>query len=355
MKVGFVVNPYAGSGGRTGHKGSDDLQLLNPETPKRLERFFGRAPREVVYVTASCLMGSSYIPEGFSSVDVGVGCKERTTREDTMNAVEKFIEHRVSLIVFAGGDGTARDVAEALNRAGAEIPILGIPTGVKMHSGVFAETPEKAGDLLRGFVQGKVGLKTAEVLDLDEESYRRGVYLVRKFYSVLTLTGEGIVSSKVELRTEEESVKGIAEYFREFLYDPKVVYVFGPGSTVKYLERELFSVSGPFLSTDIVVNGELVKTGATYEDLLRLTGELRLVVTPIGGQGFLFGRGNQEIGPEFLRRVGKDNIIVVSTREKLRTFDCLRIDTGDEELDRLLSGTYKILVDYNEFYAIYTC
>ncbi len=329
--------------------------MLNPETPKRISRFFYHAPRSAVYVTASCLMGRAYFPEGFAFIDVGIGCKDRTTREDTIEAVKKFVSYGIDLIVFAGGDGTARDIAEALAMVGSELPILGIPTGVKMHSGVFAESPEKAGELVSGFLRGTVGIRRAEVLDLDEESYRKGVYLVRKYYTVTTLAGVGAVGSKVELRSQEDELQGIAEYFREFLYDPELTYVFGPGSTVKYLERELFSVSGPFLSTDVVIKGELKVTNASYYDLLRLTGELRLVVTPIGGQGFLFGRGNQEIGPEFLRRVGKENIIVVSTREKLRTFECLRIDTGDEEVDRLLSGTYKILVDYNEFYAMYTC
>ena len=358
IKVGLVVNPYAGSGGRSGHKGSDDLYELNADTPGRMRRFLSLAPREVLYVTASNLMGSyyfSYFPGQFRFVDIGVGKETRTTRYHTMNAVKEFVRNGVEMIVFAGGDGTARDVAEALREVNANVPVLGIPTGVKMHSGVFAQTPEKAAEVLNFFISGKTILRPGEIVDVDEDLYRKGVYVVRRYFVVTTVSSSDVVASKVEVSTEEEELEGIASYFRERLYRPDVTYVFGPGSTVKYVERALFSASGPFLSTDVVKDRKLRIVNASYDDLLGLTGELILVVTPIGGQGFLFGRGNQEIGPEFLRRVGKDRIVVISTRLKLRSFECLRIDTGDPQVDRELSGVYEVLIGYNEFYAVTTC
>ncbi len=356
-KVGFLVNPYAGSGGRTGHKGSDDLSELNPETPERVRRFLSKAPREAIYLTASNLMGSYYFSAfpGFNFVDIGIGKSVRTTRHDTIVAVKDLVKRGAEIIVFAGGDGTARDVAEALMDSNSDVPILGVPTGVKMHSGVFAETPETAGELLALYVTGQASIGPAEIVDLDEELYRKGVYAVRRYFLVKTVKGRGLVPSKIEVPYEEEELEGMAAYFRDSLLREGVVYVFGPGSTVKYVERALFSVSGPFLSTDVIVNGELKITNATYDQLMNLTGELILVVTPIGGQGFLFGRGNQELGPNFLKKVGKERIIVVSSKSKLKTFDCLRIDTGDPEVDRALSGIYHVLTGYNEFYAVPSC
>ena len=359
-KICLLVNPVAGSGGRIGHKGSDDLRTYNPETPIRMARFLSTAPK-VSYLVAPREMGENYFKgRDFDYQVADIEINSPTTREDTIN-VTKYFLGKCDIIVFAGGDGTARDVYSVVKD---ELPILGIPTGVKMHSGVFATTPESAGVLLRYFVEGKTEIIDTEILDIDEEAYRQGVYRVKLFGYAKTINYSNLlVPNKEEIVSEKEELDEIARYVVELIMkNPEITYVIGPGSTTKSILR-LLGINSNFLCTDIIRGLKLVKSCANYEDLLSLTGELKLILTPIGKQGFLIGRGNQEIGPEFIKkvlkvdsgRIEKDNILVVSTVKKLYTFDCLRIDTGDPNLDKLMSGVYKIIVGYNEFIAMKTC
>src|SRR2546426_12175391 len=103
---------------------------------------------------------------------------DRTTSADTRKAVEACVQRGAELLLFCGGDGTARDVAEATRD---RIPIFGIPAGVKMHSGVFAVSPPAAAKVLVGYLRGQLRIGTAEILDLDEEAYRKGEWRVRLF------------------------------------------------------------------------------------------------------------------------------------------------------------------------------
>ena len=351
-KVGFLVNPIAGSGGRIGHKGSDDLYIENPETPLKVKRFLQLAPKDVIYITPKGKMGEIYFTKDFVIQTIEVGNKERTTREDTIYAARKFLEENCSVIVFAGGDGTARDIYSVILN---KIPLLGIPTGVKMHSGVFANTPEAAAILLLKFLSGEASLVEAEILDVDEEKYRKGVYDVKLYGIAKTIKySTYLAPSKEEVKSEENELEEIAEYIIDNIIKDDEYYIFGSGSTVKYILRKL-GYETNFLSIDVTYGKKLVLTSANYYDLLNLTGELNLILTPIGKQGFIIGRGNQEIGPELLKRIKKDKIIIVSTREKLNTIDCIRIDSGDAEIDKNLQGTYKIIVGYNEFVAMRTC
>ncbi len=357
QRIGFLVNPYAGSGGRIGNKGSDNLHVENPEIRDRVLRFLKKAPFEAEYIIPKFKMGELYFKESnlsfkYSTIDVGNSAI--TTRNDTILSVKEFIRNNVNIIVFVGGDGTARDVYEGL-KGNEKIPILGIPAGVKMHSGVFASTPEAGALLLSKFLKGEATIVEGEILDVDEEEYRKGRYVVKLYYITLTVAGDNLLApSKDEISYEEAELEEIADYVIENM-ENDIFYILGPGSTVKYIEKKLGINNTNFLSVDIVKNKQLIKSNANYFDLLDLTGELKIILTPIGRQGFILGRGNQEIGPRLLHKINKNDIIIISPLKKIYTIDCLRIDTGDKFIDEKFSGVYNIIVGYNKFYAIKTC
>lgn len=356
--MGLIVNPYAGSGGRLGRKGSDGLYIENPETKDRIARFLQNVPNEKIeYYTPKLKMGEYFlqlIPRiKYYTIDVGE--KEKTTKEDTIIAA-KILAETTDIIFFAGGDGTARDVTLGVKLSNKKIPIVGIPTGVKMHSGVFAETPEKAGVLLNAYLNGIARLTYAEILDVDEEKYRSGIYAVKLYDIAYTINFENLLTgSKEEVKSSELDLDEIATYVIDnVMTDENTFYILGPGSTVKKIEEKL-GYNPNFLATDVFLGKKLYKPNINYFDLLQLTGELKLILTPIGKQGFIIGRGNQEIGPEILKRIGKRNIYVVSTRDKMNTISCLRIDSGDPVVDKILEGIYTVIVGYNEFFPIKTC
>jgi predicted polyphosphate/ATP-dependent NAD kinase len=352
-RVGFLVNPYAGAGGRIGRKGSDGLNIENPEIKERVFRFLNKAPENALYLIPKYKMGEIYfLNSKLNYKTINVGNSNRTTRYDTINAVKEFVKNNVDIIIFAGGDGTARDVYEGLE--GTDIPILGIPAGVKMHSGVFATTPEAAAILLNKFLNGEARLIKEEILDVDEEQYREGKYVIRLYYIATTInSGYLLTPSKEEMQYDEGDLEEIAEYVID-LMKSDITYVMGPGSTIKYIENKM-GIFTSFLGIDIIKNKQLVKSNVNYYDLISLTGELKLVLTPIGKQGFLIGRGNQEIGPLFLKKLKKEDLIVVSPMSKIYTINCLRIDSGDPSVDKIFMGIYNIIVGYNKFYAVKTC
>jgi len=347
--IGFLVNPYAGSGGRLGLKGSDGIRLLNPETWGKVRSFLERLKSRPMFLTPRGRMGEQYFRGlNFQFDVIGVG-GEDSRPEDTVEAVQVMLNRGVKVVVFAGGDGTARLVSKV---TGLNVPILGIPTGVKMHSGVFAETPRAAAVILEAFLDGKTRTEVREVVDVDEEEYRKGRYTLKFYGEALTLTyGNLVALSKAEI--EGGNKEEIAKFVLEKM-DVQTYYVLGPGSTVKEIER-LLGIPYNALSVDVIRGGRRVVEGANSEQLLSLKGQIKVILTPIGGQGFLLGRGNQEISPELLRRIGKEGIIVLSTLEKLRSLECLRVDTGDEQVDSILSGYYRVIVGYEEYYVIGTC
>ncbi|BDC19890.1 ATP-NAD kinase family protein [Acidianus sp. HS-5] len=350
MKVGLIVNPYAGSGGRIGYKGSDDLRIENPEIESRVKRFLDVVKNDIEFISPRFKMGEYFLRKfGRKYTTINSG-KENSTREDTVTSA-RMLSDLTNLIVFVGGDGTARDVVEGTQ---SKIPILGVPAGVKMHSGVFAANPETAGMLVSAYVKGMAKIVNSEVMDIDEDSYRKGIYKIKLYYITKTINFEGLlVSSKEEVISPSYELDEIAEYVIDNMKD-SIFYIMGPGSTVKAIEEKLGYFTN-FLSTDLFLGKKLLKSGVNYMELLQLIGELKIVLTPIGGQGFLIGRGNQEIGPEILRRTGKDNIIIVSSKEKISRITCLRIDSGEATVDKMLEGIYKVIVGYNEFYTIRTC
>ncbi len=259
-----------------------------------------------------------------------------STPEDTRAAAAVCASRPVDLLLFCGGDGTARDVVEAVDR---RLPVLGIPSGVKMHSGVFAVDPRAAAEALAAFLRGQLRVGDSEVLDLDEEAYREGEWRVRMYATARTLVEPNLVQADKMMFAEmsEESVRlELAEHFRDlFAEEPNTLFLLGPGSTLESVATRL-RIPKTLLGIDAAVGGKLVASDLDEKGILALLDrypKVKLVVSPIGAQGFVLGRGNLQLSPAVVRRIGSRNLLVVATPAKLAATPVLRVDTGDEALD----------------------
>jgi predicted polyphosphate/ATP-dependent NAD kinase len=272
--------------------------------------------------------------------------------EDTRRAVRALRAEGVDLILFAGGDGTARDICDVI---GSTLPVLGIPAGVKMHSGVFAVSPEAAGELLLQLVRGGlVGLRAREVRDIDEDAFRHDQVRSR-FYGEMLVPGEGryLQHTKVGGRESPELVADeIAEWLVEHMEAGRT-YLVGPGSTTAAIMAKL-GLPNTLLGVDAVRDGQLLATDADEARLLEVLaaspGGAAIVVTVIGGQGHVFGRGNQQFSPRVIRQVGLDNIILVAAKSKIAALEGrpLLVDTNDPALDRELCGWRSVITGYDD-------
>jgi predicted polyphosphate/ATP-dependent NAD kinase len=288
---------------------------------------------------------------GFNPTVIGSIQSGNTTSADTKNAAREMAQLEVGLLLFAGGDGTARDICEAID---SRVPVLGIPSGVKIHSGVFALNPDKAGDLAAKFLQEGLPVREGDVMDIDEEAFREGRVSARLYGYLRIPDGRTLVqdaklgSSRGE--DEEYQKRVIAAYVTEQMQDD-YHYIIGPGSTTEPIADRL-GIEKTLLGVDVVKAGKLVTKDANEKQLMQsIEGKkAKIIVTPIGGQGYIFGRGNQQISPEVIKKVGKDNIIVVATRRKLDslTGKPLLVDTGDREVDQKLTGYMRVIVGYRE-------
>jgi predicted polyphosphate/ATP-dependent NAD kinase len=358
--VGVVVNPVAGMGGPVGLKGTDGATTLAearargavataPERARRaLARLAAEAPDVAVLVAPGVLGAEAATAAGLHPVPIGpVPSGEATTAADTRAAAAAFAARDVDLILFAGGDGTARDV---LDTVGGRVPVLGIPTGVKMHSAVFARSPEAAGNLAGLYLgrgRAQVRLREAEVMDIDEDAVRAGRVSARLHGYVRTPYERSLVqNAKAGPRvSDEEAAAAIAAAFARET-EPGTLYLLGPGTTCRRV-AEALGLEGTLLGVDAVRDGRLVGRDLTRGQIAALLadgGPARIVVSVTGGQGFLFGRGNQQFGPEILRRVGRENVVVLTTMEKLLSLaePRLFVDTGDPETDRALAGWIRV-------------
>jgi predicted polyphosphate/ATP-dependent NAD kinase len=282
---------------------------------------------------------------GLAVVLLGTRPAAATTAADTRAAAQELQARGAALILFAGGDGTARDVFDAVGDA---VPILGIPSGVKMHSAIFVISPEAAGQLA-GLVatdrDGKVSYREAEIMDIDEEAVRAGRISARLHgYGRIPFERHLVQSAKAGGIAEDAALDAACrEIAREML--PGVVYILGPGTTTQRILGNLGLV-GTLLGVDAVLDGKLIGrdlAGTQLEELVRGR-PVRIIVSVIGGQGYIFGRGNQQIGPRVIRAVGRDNIIVVATQRKLLSLadSFLLVDTGDRQLDERLQGYIRV-------------
>ncbi|RZN45191.1 ATP-NAD kinase [archaeon] len=343
--VGFLINPIAGMGGRVGLKGTDGMleearrRGAAPVTPQRAARFFDSLDRDVAaqarWLTCAGLMGADTMKDTGLEYDTVYTPKGGSSGADTRRACELFLERGCDLIVFCGGDGTARDVNAAVGRS---VPVLGIPSGVKMLSGVFAINPSAGAELLELYLAGSAETQEAEVVDLDEEEYRHDRFSFKVFGTALTLfEGNYTQSSKMLIRgAREDDIKDdIARTVIEDM-DDGTLYLLGPGSTVRSIAERL-GIDNTLLGIDAVKGKELVGRDLNEERILGLIeGEqnVMLILSPIGAQGFVIGRGNLQISPAVLERISIENILIVSTPAKLKTIRHLLVDTGDANLDK---------------------
>lgn len=389
-KIGFIINPVAGLGGKAGFKGSDRKENLEKalelgyekEAEKRAKLCLESvAPEEAAdldyqFFTAGGEMGENLLRElGIPCTDVDVSgekCQSKVawtgtreerfiadesgtgeqkekqlscyTSEDTRACVRIFSEIPVDLILFCGGDGTARDIC-ASNTEG--LPVLGIPAGVKMYSGCFAVSPRAAGNLLREYGKAhSIRIEPREVMDISEEVLgTRGNS--PKLYGYLPTIGEGmkLQGAKSVCTAAFEETDILAEHIVRTM-EADTLYLIGPGSTT-FCIKEKLSIDGTLLGVDAVKNGRLIKKDADEKTIFHLVkGEARteIIVTCIGGNGFVFGRGNQQISARVIRTVGKANIKLAVTKSKLASLwqKPMLLDTGNSETDRYLSGYYRI-------------
>jgi predicted polyphosphate/ATP-dependent NAD kinase len=368
MRLGLIVNPVAGLGGRVGLKGSDGVDIqrraralgAEPKAQERAVEALRRLHRvqDLEIVTYPGEMGEDAArAAGFKPLVVGDINPGATTAHDTRRAARQMHELGVDLLLFAGGDGTARDLYEAV---GLEQPALGIPAGVKIHSAVYATHPTSAGELAALYLEGRVtSLREAEVMDIDEEAFRQGS-LQASLYGCLRVPFRAslVQSQKVPSTGEAASLAAIAEDVTTKMV-PGVLYIVGPGTTTRAITEEL-GMDKTLLGIDVIRDGQLIARDANEADLLSLLDHgaagsegvtpACIIVTPIGGQGYLFGRGNQQISPRVIRRVSVDNILIVSTPDKLHALGSqpLLVDTGDREVDDMLSGYRMVVTGYNE-------
>jgi predicted polyphosphate/ATP-dependent NAD kinase len=352
--IGLLINPIAGMGGPVGLKGTDGnvgearSRGAVPQAQKRvkatLEKVAGN--KELFFLTCSGEMGEVALKEiGMRNYRVLYTYSGDSTAQDTRSAARMFLEAGVEMILFCGGDGTARDIFDSV---GTDIPILGIPAGVKMYSAVFAINPATAADIVTGYEQDV--LRDSEVIDVDEGAYRAGELATRLYGIARTpaLAGKLQVSKQVfEESGEERAKEEIARFIQEVML-PDTMYIMGAGTTTESIARQA-GIRKTLLGVDVIRNGALVAPDADEKTLLALLegdDQAKIIISPIGAQGFIFGRGNQQISRQVIQKVGLNNIIVVATPQKLAGTPALYVDTGDELLDRQFGDSIQVISGY---------
>ncbi|WGL17464.1 ATP-NAD kinase family protein [Microbulbifer bruguierae] len=371
-KLGLIVNPWAGVGGPAGLKGSDGADTVEralaagilPQSHERakialasLVPFAG----ELEIVTFAGDMGETLAQElGLHVTTAGQAEGERSTPADTERAARELRAAGADLIVFVGGDGTARNMVNAL---GDCCPVLGIPAGVKMHSACFAISPKAGGEVLRRLLAGElVDLHQREVRDIDENSFREGRVSTR-YYGELLVPEEGHFLQAVKnagREVEELAVADIAAQVVEEINHlaPETLYIVGPGSTTLAVLSEL-GEEGTLLGVDLWHEGGLIAADVSAPDIEAAIAEhraaqphipIKIILTAIGGQGHLIGRGNQQLSPRVLRAVGRENLMVIATKTKITELGGrpLLIDSGEPSLDEAWSGFVRVVTGYRD-------
>lgn len=356
-KIGLIINPVAGLGGKVGLKGSDTPEILQkarqlgavPEAPRRaevaLKRLFSALGDSVQIVAARNDMGfDAALLAGFEPAAIGSNRNGASSAQDTEEAAAGLEKLGVDLILFTGGDGTARNI---YNAVGNRIAAIGIPAGVKMHSAVYAVNPRAAADLVIRFFQSRLPLFEAEVMDIDEEAFRQGA-VSAKLYGYLLVPGDRRLVQGVKTSQPSSAAAVLQAIAAEVIgrMEPDCLYILGPGTTTRAITQQL-GLDKTLLGTDLIKDFKQLAADVTEKQLLEhsQTGKKQIIVTPIGGQGHIFGRGNQPISANVIRQVGRENIMIIASSEKLASLHAatLRVDTGDANIDKMLSGYHRVI------------
>jgi len=349
-------------GGRVGLKGTDGIHVLQqakelgakPLSQIRAKETLQKLisiKDQIELIAAPKKMGEdAAIHAGFTPIVVGSYISSTTSARDTQRVAQQMSNLGIDLLLFAGGDGTARDVYRSVKDS---VTVLGIPTGVKIHSAVFATNPNNAGELAKNFLLKKVQkVVEAEVMDLNEENYRKGI-LEAKVYGYLKIPFQRKYVQNVKsgsLASERYYQEAIAASVVDKM-EHDICYIIGPGTTTRSILQRL-NFDFTLIGVDLIYKKGLLGKDLNESQLLDFiqNKKTKLIVTPIGGQGYLFGRGNQQISPEVLKKVGKENIIIVATPQKIHSFcgQSLLVDTGDQKIDDYLCDYYRIITGYKE-------
>jgi len=364
--IGFIVNPIAGMGGKVGLKGTDNIikeaiaRGAEPVAPERATEFLQCLKRNMTkepiqLLTCPRIMGQEEaVSTGFPFELLPMKTQKETTAQDTKTAVNLLAQAKADLIIFVGGDGTARDIYDSMPKKN-QVPTIGVPAGVKMYSGIFAVNPLDAAEVILAFYRGEAQITDLEIMDADEEAIRNDAFSV-KLHGFLKgpfvpLRMQGSKQVSVENDDEVDNQKAIGKFILEQV--PKnATWILGPGTTMKHV-TDLLGVEKTLLGVDIYRNGKII-LDADEKRIMKEIADWKntwIIVSPIGRQGILFGRGNQQISPKILKHVDKDRIIIAATKTKLQNIqgNILRVDTGDAETDKKLKGYTKVVTDYHEW------
>jgi predicted polyphosphate/ATP-dependent NAD kinase len=351
--VGLIVNPVAGMGGSVGLKGTDGdmyekalAKGARPVSPARTREFLRHLARhgEIRLLAAPGPMGADHAAAVGMVCEVVGQLSGTPSAADTKRLAAELVQAGAEILAFAGGDGTARDIADAVDR---NVPVVAIPSGVKVYSAVFSYNPRAAAALLDAFVDG-ADVCEGEVLDIDEDAFRAGRvdsrhydYLLVPDASDLLQGGKESSGGAASAEAKRDLAAAVVERF-----EPGVLYLLGSGTTVRAVAEEL-GVGKTLLGIDAVVDGESVGSDLDERGILELLDRYSravIIVTPLGGNGFIFGRGNKQFTAEVLKRVGRENILVIADRAKLLAMPGLHVDTGDAALDDALAGYIDVFV-----------
>jgi predicted polyphosphate/ATP-dependent NAD kinase len=368
LYLGLLINPIAGMGGRVGLKGTDGVideairRGATPVAPGRAIEFLNALAHlvhqndKMQLIACPLQMGEDVCQEvGLGCTTMDINISDTTNSADTRRCVAALYEAGVRLLVFVGGDGTARDILDVITENQLDdLLVLGVPSGVKMYSGIFVVNPADAAEVVRMVLDDETAISDYEIMDADEKSFREDRFDIRLYGYMkgpsVPARFQGAKQASPETIDEHEAQEAIAKYIIEQMV-PDGTYILGPGTTVKTV-ADLLQVKKTILGVDLYRKGTM-HNDVNENEIIQLVDDFSktwIVVSPIGHQGMLFGRGNQQISPGIIKRVGRDHITVISTLSKLRGIDgeTLKVDTGDSVIDELLRGYIRVITDYKE-------
>ncbi len=345
--VGFLVNPIAGCGQFFNLKGSDSLSTKDCQESLSLRMAEGFldliSETNVTYYTASGNMGERAFYNKPSDIfRVIYYAPEITSRVDTQNFVNALKAYSIDILVFFGGDGTAKDLVDA----NVDIPVLGVPAGTKMFSSVFSISLEDAASVLRSLLSGdEVEIVNGEVIYIDESKYAAGDLAISS-YGQLKIPSSPMIVRTCKGEYPDSTIMDIVEYIQEMMR-PGVNYIVGPGSTCLEIKK-LFANNGTTFGFDLIRDQQIVARDLSEKEIYEAeTNPTKIIISPLGGQGFLIGRGNKQLSARVIKKIGFENLIVVSGTEKLSSINNLYIDINDQNFT--IPSYIKVLYGYGTF------